>query len=40
MCKYRMEQARESRKASQIMLENKMIKDSIGFNGRESDYGD
>lgn len=29
MCKYRMEQARESLKASQIMLENKMIKDSI-----------
>lgn len=29
MCKYRMEQSKESLKASQIMLENKMIKDSI-----------
>ena len=29
MCKYRIEQAKESLKASQIMLENNMIKDAI-----------
>lgn len=29
LCKYRMEQAKESLKASEIMLKNGMIKDSI-----------
>ena len=29
LCKYRMEQSKESLKASEIMLENDMIKDSI-----------
>lgn len=29
LCKYRMEQARESLRASKIMLENDMIKDAI-----------
>lgn len=29
LCKYRIEQARESLRASQIMLENNMIKDAI-----------
>ena len=29
LCKYRIEQAKESLKASQIMLENNMIKDAI-----------
>ena len=29
LCRYRIEQARESLKASKIMLENSMIKDSI-----------
>ena len=29
LCQYRIEQARESLKASKIMLDNKMVKDSI-----------
>lgn len=29
LCKYRIEQARESLKASEIMLDNNMVKDSI-----------
>lgn len=31
LCKYRIEQARESLKASEIMLDNNMVKDSINL---------